>query len=608
MSIIRRVFLPIKEAIAGLIHKPITFNFPPTGNMTGRFRGRHIFYPDKCIGCQSCARICPNNAIEMVEREYNGRKVKFPQIDYSRCCFCGLCVDVCPRQALRFTQFPFILAMNKEDLVMPPEKLAEEPKLEHPKPPPTKNISQWALSRSIWVLNYMTGCCFIEAVPWVGSAFDMERFGLIAVASPRHADAIIIGGYVTWKTLKNIIMAYEQMPEPKFVLALGNCPMSGGTYWDSYNTVKDISKYIPVDIWIAGCPPRPENIGLAIMEAIHAIQGGYRGKKHEVRGKDRVGVSIAKKPPKEGMFEYNLPFGPVHPATGNFSIYLKLEGEEIVDAAPNPGFLHRGFERLMEYRTWWQNMMIVSRICVLDGASYELAYFGAVEKLGRIEVPKRAKYLRVIQGELSRMQSHLLNLGLIGRAAGIDTIARITWGDREKILYLLEKMSGGRVYQLYNIPGGVRTDIPADFRDRARDVIKYMRERLSIYRDFLVENQVFVDRTRNIGIIPKSDTVEYDITGPNARGSGVNIDVRKDHPYEAYEEIDFSIQLRSDGDALSRTIVRINEIEESLNIIEAALEDLPGGPVRATATGDGKRLTPYSVSYTHLTLPTTERV
>jgi len=198
----------------------------------------------------------------------------------------------------------------------------------------------------------MTGCCFIEAVPWVGSAFDMERFGLIAVASPRHADAIIIGGYVTWKTFKNIIMAYEEMPEPKFVLALGNCPMSGGTYWDSYNTVKDISKYIPVDIWIAGCPPRPENIGLAIMEAIFAIQGGYRGKKHEVRRKERIGVPLAKTKPPKGMFQYNIPFGPVHPATGNFSMYLKIEGETIIDAVPDPGYLHRGFERLMEYRTW----------------------------------------------------------------------------------------------------------------------------------------------------------------------------------------------------------------------------------------------------------------
>ena len=141
MSVLKRIFTPIKEVIAGLIHKPITFNFPPTGNLTERFRGRHIFYPDKCIGCQLCAKICPNNAIEMIEKEHNGKKVKFPEINYSKCCFCGLCVDVCPRQALQFTQFPFILAMDKNNLVMSPEKLAEEPKLEHPKPPRMKNIS-----------------------------------------------------------------------------------------------------------------------------------------------------------------------------------------------------------------------------------------------------------------------------------------------------------------------------------------------------------------------------------------------------------------------------------------------------------------------------------
>ncbi|MCD6380818.1 MAG: NADH-quinone oxidoreductase subunit D [Candidatus Odinarchaeota archaeon] len=591
MNTIKRVIEPIKEGIKNLTHKAITFNFPPSGNLTKRFRGRHIFYPDKCIGCQLCAKICPNNAITMVDRERDGKKVKFPQIDYEKCCFCGLCVDICPKQALRFTNYPFILAMEKSKLVLSPEELSKEPKFEPPNPPPIKNVSQWALSRSIWVLYYMTGCCFIEAVPWVSSAFDMERFGLITVASPRHADVLIIGGYVTKKTLKNIIMIYKQMTEPKFVLVFGNCPMSGGTYWDSYNTIKDIEKYIPVDVWIAGCPPRPENIGLAIMEVIYAIQSGYRGKKPEVRRKE-VDVFPKENIRDEKYFEYT-PFGPVHPATGNFSVRLKIDSEIISDAIPNPGYLHRGFERLMEYRTWWQNIMIVQRICVLDGASYELGYIGAVEKLGNIDAPKRAKFLRVIQSELSRIQSHLLNLGFIAKASGLDTLARITWGDREKILYLLEKMTGGRIYQLYSIPGGVRRDIKPDFKDRCHDIMKYMKGRLRDYDALLTENEVFVDRTKGVGIIDKEDILKYDLTGPNARGSGMDTDIRKDLPYEAYDEIEFNVISENKCDALSRTIVRRNEIEESLHIIEEALDKIPNGPIKAKKTSDGKSITPF---------------
>lgn len=156
--------------------------------------------------------------------------------------------------------------------------LAKPPQLKMPGKTPIRGVGSWARSRSFWILNYFTGCCFIEAVPWVGSGYDMERFGLLVADTPRHADVLMIGGYVTFKTLKRIIRIYQQMPKPKYIIALGNCPMTGGTYWDSYNTVKCLDDYIPVDIWIAGCPPRPEPIGLAVVEAINAVQSGYLGK------------------------------------------------------------------------------------------------------------------------------------------------------------------------------------------------------------------------------------------------------------------------------------------------------------------------------------------
>ncbi|MCD6263606.1 NADH-quinone oxidoreductase subunit NuoB [Candidatus Bathyarchaeota archaeon] len=130
---------------------------------------------------------------------------------------------------------------------------------------------------SLWVVNYFTACGFLELFPWVGSGYDMERFGIKAVGSPRHADVLIIAGYVTRKALKRIKKIYEQMPSPKYVMVLGSCPMTGGMYWDSYATIKHIDKYIPVDVWVIGCPPRPENIGHAIVMAMKAIKSGFKG-------------------------------------------------------------------------------------------------------------------------------------------------------------------------------------------------------------------------------------------------------------------------------------------------------------------------------------------
>lgn len=173
--------------------------------------------------------------------------------------------------------------------------------------------------------------------------------------------------------------------------------MSGGTYWDSYNTINMLDKYIPVDIWIAGCPPRPEALGSAVFMAMHAVQSGYRGKKESVELLELPGMKV-----KEKAGWISVPFGPQRPTSGNLNLLLKLKGKVVEKAEVNPGYLHRGFEKLMEYRTWWQNIMLVPRICVLDGASYELAYVEAVEKIADVEVSRRVQHLRVIQAELSK--------------------------------------------------------------------------------------------------------------------------------------------------------------------------------------------------------------
>jgi len=581
----------IKSGIKLLASKPITYDFPPETPLSEGFRGRHLFDPQKCRSCGLCAKVCPNKAIELVEREgpspfTSARVIRHPQIDYAKCSFCGLCVDVCPTGALQMTNYPIIMSMSKDDLVFPPERLAKPPELKMPEKTRIKDSVSWSRSRSLWVINFFTGCGFIEAVPWVSSGFDMERFGLLVADSPRHADVFIIAGYVTVKTLRRIIRIYEQMPQPKYVIALGNCPMTGGTYWDSYNTIKRIDDYIPVDIWIAGCPPRPEAIGFAAVAAMNAIQNGYAGKKEKVTMTKKLEVpTTTEEELRED--EFLIPFGPQHPASGNFQIRLKVKGEKIIEAKPQVGYLHRGFEKLMEYRTWMQNIMLVQRICVLDGAPYELAYCSAVEDLANIEAPERAKYIRVIQAELSRIQSHLLNIGLIGGATGFHTIQRIAWGDREKILFLLERLTGGRVYQIYNVPGGVRRDLSDEFKKEALKVIAYMRERLKIYDELLIDNPVFRERTEDIGTIPLEKALENDVTGPNLRASGGRFDLRKDNPYLIYDELSFKVPVFKEGDAYHRTLIRRLEIDESLNIVEEALNNLPGGAFKV-------RFSPFS--------------
>ncbi len=573
----------LKAGVEQSISKPITYRFPPETPLSEQFRGRHILFPEKCIHCSLCARTCPNEAIEMVERPGEEENVSYPQIDYARCSFCGLCEDVCPADALKMTNFPLIHSTQKGDFVYPPERLAQYPEESPVEKPKTKSVISWARAKSLWVIFYFTGCGFIELAPWVSSGFDMERFGLLAESNPRHSDAFIIAGYVTRKTLKRIIRIYEQMPEPRFVIALGCCPARGGTYWDSYNTIKKIDNYIPVDMWIAGCPPRPEAIGAGVIQAAKAIQSGYMGKKGKTKALeslDHVATETETSPFTEEKEFLSVSFGPQHLASGNFGLRLKLTGELIKEAEPVVGYLHRGFEKLMEYRTWYQNTMLVPRICVFDGASYELAYCGAVEDLAGIEIPERARYLRVIQAEFSRIQSHLLALGLLSSAIGFDTMNRITWGDREKILFLLERLTGARIYQIYCVPGGVRRDMPDGFEKEALEVIAWFRKRLERYDDLLMSNPAFRGRTTEIGEISPDTAIEYDLTGPNLRASGIEFDVRKATPYEAYDELEFSVSTFEQGDAYHRTMIRRLEIEESLGLIEQALSKLPAGAIR----------------------------
>lgn len=283
--------------------------------------------------------------------------------------------------------------------------------------------------------------------------------------------------------------------------------------------------------------------------------------------------------------EYEIFIGPNHPGIeGNYAFKLKLDGDRVISGKADAGYLHRGFEKLMEGRLWIQNLAIVPRICVPDPVPMEVVYSLSVEDICQSEVPERAQWLRVLQLELSRIAAHLFTFG--GHAATTGMYTPMFWGiaDRDLVLDLFEEMTGGRVYHIYNIPGGVRRDIPPGFLDKVSDLMDYFDSRQDDYDNLLFSNQVFVQRARDIGTLSKKNALEWGVTGPNLRATGLAFDVRRDDPYLIYDKLDFDIPIFSEGDALARILVRREELFQSVRIVRQIIKHLPSvkGPVRSS--------------------------
>ena len=281
--------------------------------------------------------------------------------------------------------------------------------------------------------------------------------------------------------------------------------------------------------------------------------------------------------------EYELNIGPNHPGIeGNYAFKLKLHGDTVIEGRADAGYLHRGFEKLMEGRLWIQNLAITPRICVPDPVPMEISYCLAVEDLCGLEVPERALWLRVLQAELSRLAAHLFTFG--GHAATTGMYTPMFWGiaDRDLILDLFEELCGGRVYHIYNIPGGVRRDMPAGFIERVANTLDYLESRLPDYDNLMFKNLVFVQRARGVGVISQEQALEWAVTGPNLRATGLAFDVRRDDPYLVYDQLAFDIPTEDGGDAWSRALVRRKELFESIKIIRQVLAKLPSlpGPIR----------------------------
>ena len=274
-----------------------------------------------------------------------------------------------------------------------------------------------------------------------------------------------------------------------------------------------------------------------------------------------------------------LNIGPLHPSThGVFRMRVTLDGEIIQDVEPIFGYLHRGLEKLCEGRTYKQNIPLTDRLDYVSAINNNWPYVMAVEQLAGIQVPQRAEYLRVIMGELQRIASHLLAVGSVMNDMGIFfTAFMYMFREREKILDLLEMVSGQRL--LYNFMrfGGVSMDIPTEFLPALAKFLKVMPGYLDEYDSMLAQNEILLSRTRGVGVLKAETAINFSASGPVLRGSGVKWDLRKAAPYSVYDKFDFEVPTGKNGDCYDRYRVRMEEMRQSLRIIQQAVEQMPAG-------------------------------
>lgn len=277
---------------------------------------------------------------------------------------------------------------------------------------------------------------------------------------------------------------------------------------------------------------------------------------------------------------WTLNFGPQHPATHTtLRIVLKLDGERVVEAMPDIGYLHSGFEKLGESLDYNQYVTITDRMNYISPMANNVAWHGAVEKLLGLELTPRCKYIRVIIAELARISDHLLCNGAVGLDTGAFTFFLYAFNRREDIYDIFETVCGARFTNSYTRVGGLMYDATPLFIEKVRAFCRTFPKTLDDMERLLNRNRIFVDRTKGVGVLSKERATNYSATGPIARASGVTRDLRKDEPYLAYSDFDFKVPCMTSGDCYARYLVRMAEMWESLKIVTQAIENLPAGPV-----------------------------
>ncbi len=282
--------------------------------------------------------------------------------------------------------------------------------------------------------------------------------------------------------------------------------------------------------------------------------------------------------------QMTLSMGPQHPSThGVLRLELQLDGELVIKAVPDIGYLHTGMEKLFEYKKYQQGIVITDRMDYLNPLGNNLAYVMAAEKLLNLEIPERAQIIRVLFCELQRIASHMVWLGTHALDIGAMSPFFYAFRQREKILNLIEAASGGRMTPSYFRIGGLMMDLPAGFERRCRQFLEDFPAALDQFETLVTGNTIWQSRTKGIGVITAEEAIDWGLTGPCLRGSGVSLDLRRDNPYSGYETYDFEVPVEPDGDVWARFRVRMRELYESYKIVVQALERLKPGPIKADA-------------------------
>jgi NADH-quinone oxidoreductase subunit D len=279
----------------------------------------------------------------------------------------------------------------------------------------------------------------------------------------------------------------------------------------------------------------------------------------------------------------SLSMGPSHPSThGVLRLQMELDGERLTKCDPVLGYLHRGDEKIAENMTYNQFVPYTDRLDYLAPLANNMAYAIAVEKLAKLEVPARCQAIRVLTAELARISSHLMGLGAFGIDTGAWTVFMYCFTEREKLYKLFEELTGARFTTSYSRIGGLQRDVPEGWTDRVNAFCDQFLPILESILGLLTRNKIFMDRTVGVGVITKEEAIAYGLTGPNARGSGVTTDLRKDKPYSGYEQYEFDVPVGTKGDCYDRYLVRGEEMRQSVRIIRQVLAKFPSGPWYAT--------------------------
>ncbi len=296
--------------------------------------------------------------------------------------------------------------------------------------------------------------------------------------------------------------------------------------------------------------------------------------------------TLLKPRPEEGAKDRTmvLNMGPQHPSThGVLRLVIEIDGETVLKVVPDIGYLHTGIEKTCEAKFYQQVVPMTDRIDYLCPMTNNLAYCLAVEKLLQLEIPDRAQWMRVLLNELTRLNSHLVWLGTHAMDIGALTVFLYCFREREEILRIFEHVSGQRMMTSYFRVGGLALEPPIDFFDRVRRFIKVMPEKIDEYENLLTGNPIFMNRLKGVGYLSAEDAISLGVTGPPLRASGVDWDLRRDMPYSSYEKFQFKVPVSNEGDVWARYLVRIQEMRESVKIVEQALEGMPEGRITADA-------------------------